>query len=786
MSYVKVLDLPGLAENQPVNVLIEYAQVLGLTPDEVIVTPQQRAEYLRRLRHGAGYEIITGPSGAPYWGLVSIEVKVSVVPDGYEYTERFDDEKRWGLTAAGFDRSAVTALLNRRTELSTTDPRYARWRISEAFRWDLEGGGDALIIEQFPVEVWDIEQMFNRMAEGRLHALDWEWNTEDWSPEGLAYADEEVTAYLPFVAKDVEYDERVAQEAKVRFSNHLLSGAEVIFHEARADIGAMFIPDPIILLDTNHQIHDTKVQAYLTGEPDLHLKVLGPKEFPDRLPLNYPGSMQKLPVATAARYAGMDARMTYDLFHVYKKRLEQQGQWEVYEKIERPLTPMVASMERYGVPLDLEAVKEEYKTAVTLEQRVRQAVRDNYGYDLANDEQTKDWLQSVLGYRPGSLDQRELTMYPQGEVDLILLFRRNRTLRRNFLGRALKYYYSWQRGTNRLFKGKVRETRKVPNEREKFEDWKARMGRVEQGMFRYFPQFNQAGPVDQEHRTAPRSGRFSSSNPNIQQPPRKTRRIFVPPPGYLWWSFDYSGLELTISADESSDKRMLGVLNELDTGVCYDCGQEAAKFCSNCERKLGDLHGAFRGVLHKITGRWLDRSEIVKPGNFEQLYGGGVGKFIEIVAKSRTHIDWETGAAVVEGHPVAFPDFHVWKGEKVAAAYRDGGARTAYGRWRGLPELRLSDDSLVGYAERVAVNHVIQGTAADVVKIAMQRVAPVLRKYGAHLALQVHDELDGWVPENVDIEAFKRDVVESLQSVELKRTKLRVEGDVGRNWGEAH
>ena len=159
---------------------------------------------------------------------------------------------------------------------------------------------------------------------------------------------------------------------------------------------------------------------------------------------------------------------------------------------------------------------------------------------------------------------------------------------------------------------------------------------------------------------------------------------------------------------------------------------------------------------------------------------------VRILRKMRAFITLETAEAIVKGHEFAFPVYHQWARDTLALCRERGYSETLFGRRRYLPELYSPDSEVRGNAERAAVNHVIQGTAADIVKLAMVRLQPVLKRYGAHLAIQVHDELDGWIGETEDIEGFKREMSEAMTSIELPGIRLKVDGGVGKSWGEAH
>ena len=756
-----------------------YLAALGIAGEAVT----SRLGLLGRLLHGAGCSILTGPRGVAFWQIVSPEVKIRVVPDDIEVKERFTDLREWAYRAVGFSPTVSKQLLARKTPVPVDDWRYSNWVAAAELLAALESAdnGDNLVVEDFPVEQWRVEDGLRFFRENNAFvALDWEWDIETGEPVGWSVADSSRTAYVPLRASD--FTGGFELESRQAFTDYLNGGGSATLHGGRADLGTQFCGDPIDLVG-KADIDDTMVMAYLAGEPILNLKDLS-RKYLGRDPVAFPGNLSELPVSLATRYAGADARNTYDLFGKLAAVLYERGQWDVYREIERPLVPIVASMERYGIPVDIASVKAAYRRAVAVEQGVRRSILDNYGFDVAKDtgdfehNEARQFVASVRGADPGTLDQRTLTTFPEGEIDLLLLHRRSRTLRRNFLGRALKYYHAANHPTaeRRLFKSRQRFTKAGKlTDLGQFLEWKTQWERLEDPtQFRYFPRFNQAGSMDQENRSAPRSGRFSSSSPNFQQQPRGMREIFVPPPDMLWWSFDYSGLELHIAAALSQDAAML---------------ESLTKVCSSlpCEHKpkCGDLHSAFQYKLYDLTGSLMDRA-LVKTGNFEQLYGGGAGKLVEIVAKDRTHISLETAQAVVEGHKKAFPGFHAWADERRKVHKNLGYATTYMGRRRYIPEIKSRDPERQSYGSRAGINHEIQGTAADIVKIAMRLVAPVLREYGAHMCAQVHDELDGWIGEDADVKSFMREMEEAMTSIELPGMKLKIEGSVGKSWGEAH
>jgi DNA polymerase-1 len=533
-----------------------------------------------------------------------------------------------------------------------------------------------------------------------------------------------------------------AERLQQAFAEYVMHNRGVM-HGGQADLATVYPRDPEELLG-RWAIDDTMVMAYLIGEPVIGLKPLTAK-YLGRHPIENDREWADMPVRFTARYAAAgDTRNTYDLYFVLRDKLAEMGkQVSIYEDIERPLIPRVASMERGGVAIDIPGLLKQHWEAVVDEESLRRAVLIAYGYDLRSDECTRAFIVSQGLPDPGTLDQRVISLSEHWVIDVVLLYRQTRTRRRNFLGATLK---KW----------------------------------AEAGMPKVFylhPHFNQCGSMDDEDKIAPRSGRFSSSGPNIQQQPRAIRSIFVAPPDHLWWSFDYSGLELRLAAAISGDPEMWRQLTE----PCPDekCGHFP---------KHGDMHSGFQFKIHELTGQMLERPH-VKTGNFEQLYFGGDEQMMKILAKQRAFITRETAHVISSSHKVVYAGYHT-DAERVRRVGKERGyAETLAGRRRYIPELNSNDSERVGYGERACVNHGIQGTGADIVKQAMNDLTLVLRKYGAHLALQVHDELDGWVHKDVDVKAFEAEVKAVMQQT-INGMLLLVEGGTAngtaRTWEEAH
>lgn len=698
-----------------------------------VVSGADRLLLLARSRAGAGFTVVTGPLGRDYWGLASVEVQVTVWPDDYDWKDRYNVHE-WSLIAAGLEASEAKALA--RSHLSVGKVPTQRHRRFQTYlaaqelqgRLQLLEAVEPLVVEDVPFDLLTIDEgleLLDVLVESQeLAALDWEWHRKTQAPVGLAISVGERNYYVPVWASDVDNRGR-GLELQAAFERFVSSGGRAVLHNGRADLGTQVPGDPAVL---GGGIDDTIVMAYLLGETTLGLKPLT-KKYLGRDPIENDYEWAEQPARFTGRYAAAgDTRNTLALYGRYDGAL-QGSQREVYERIERPLIPVIASMEKYGTPVSISAVIRQYNLHVRIETGLRRAVQQHYGRDLASDQETRRFIVDQGFTDPGTLDQRVISLNPHWCIDLILAYRQTRTRRRNFLAKVLRRWVE---------AGKPRD-------------------------FRVYPRFNQAGSMQDNGPSAPRTGRLSSADPNLMNQPRDIRDIYVPPEGCVWWSYDYSGLELRIAAGLSQDPVMLGALTE---------GR--------------DLHGEFQEFIRLKTGKDVGRVP-AKTGNFEQLYEGGANQLVRILAKQRAFVTGADAQVIVDSHQQLFSRYHQWGREVVAEARGSGYSSTLYGRMRKITEYDSDDAADIAHGDRAAQNHPVQGTGADIVKQAMVRLArEVLPRYGAHLSLQVHDELDGWVRSDVDLVRFDKDVREVLESYEVNGLRLKVEGGFGSNWAEAH
>ncbi|MEE8385878.1 MAG: DNA polymerase, partial [Dehalococcoidia bacterium] len=281
---------------------------------------------------------------------------------------------------------------------------------------------------------------------------------------------------------------------------------------------------------------------------------------------------------------------------------------------------------------------------------------------------------------------------------------------------------------------------------------------------RVYPRFNQAGDFDEDDRIAPRTGRLSSSGPNLQNQPGAIRAIYVAPDGKVWWSFDESQLELRIAAAASGDPNMV---------AAYVADPPL------------DLHQQLVDKVLEMTGREIPRVA-AKGGNFSRKYGADYAQLRNISWKNRVPMSNEVAKAIIEGHDAQFGgwiDYADWEGK---AGLDRGYGETIVGGRRGYRDVDMNDLGSVAGAKRFFVNHSIQGTAALIVKKLMLDITPVLLKYDAHCCNQTHDELNGWCDRDV-VEPFLAEVTEIAENMTLPNgIPLRIETGFGRSWADAH
>jgi DNA polymerase-1 len=486
---------------------------------------------------------------------------------------------------------------------------------------------------------------------------------------------------------------------------------------------------------------DTMIAAYLLNERSLGLKDLAftrlSMEMTPISDLIGKGkgkgktqiTMAQVPVEQVAPYASADAAVTYRLMRLFEPELKAQGLWELFTQVEMPLVPVLGQMERDGVALDASVLRamsrDLFERIGNLEEQIYQQV--GHRFNLNSTQQ----LASVL-------------------FDELRLDKVKRT----------KTGYSTDSSVLEGLRGKhavidlILEHRQLTKLKSTYVDALPLLVDPRDG--RLHTSYNQA---------VTSTGRLSSSDPNLQNIPIRTdlgkqvRAAFVAAPGSTLLAADYSQVELRILAHVSQDETLL------------------ATFARDEDVHTATAAAIFEEDQARVTP--LQR-RVAKGINFGIVYGMG-----DYGLAQRTELDQKDASHFIADYFARHPGVKRYLDETKRLAKEQGYVSTVLGRRRYLPELRSPNRQLVAAGERMAVNMPIQGTAADIIKVAMVHLAATMeeRKLRSRMILQVHDELIFEVPDGEL--ATMRTLVEDLMENAVPMTvKLKVDITTGRHWGE--
>ena len=444
-------------------------------------------------------------------------------------------------------------------------------------------------------------------------------------------------------------------------------------------------------------------------------------------------SMREVPPALVCDYAAEDADVTLRLHNVLKPRLKDAGMEQLFYEIEMPLVPVLAQMETDGVLLDTDALAE---TSRTFTERMREIEQDIYceaghEFNIASPKQVGEVLfgEMKIVEKP---KKTKTGQYVTSEEVLQQLRTKS-----PIVGKILQH-----RGLKKLLGTYVDALPKLIN---------PRTGHIHTS-------FNQAVTA---------TGRLSSSDPNLQNIPvrgedgKEIRRCFIPEPGCLFFSADYSQIELRVMAHLSGDENM-----------------------TEAFREGHDIHAATAARIYKesIDSVSRDQRTKAKRANFGIIYGITVFGLAE-----RLEISRDEARQLIDGYFDTFPRVRDYMERAKEMAREHGYAETFFHRRRYLPDITSHNATVRNFAERNAINAPIQGSAADIIKIAMVRIHRRFAEEGirSKMILQVHDELNFSVlPE--EKERVERIVLEEMQHAYPLSVPLVADSGWGANWLEAH
>ena len=495
--------------------------------------------------------------------------------------------------------------------------------------------------------------------------------------------------------------------------------------ELKGELFDTMIAHYLIQPELRHNM-DYLAEVYL-GYQTIHIdELIGPKGKGQR-------SMRDLTPEQVYEYACEDADITLQLKNVLEPKLEEVGAKELFWQIEMPLVPVLAEMEMNGVRIDTQSLSE---TSAQLTQRaldIEKHIFELAGepFNIASPKQVGDILFGKL--RIVEKPKKTKTGQFVTSEDVLQLLRNKHEI----VDEILKF-----RGLKKLLGTYVDALPKLIN---------PRTGHIHTS-------FNQ---------TVAATGRLSSSDPNLQNIPvrgedgKEIRRAFIPNDGCLFLSADYSQIELRVMAHLSGDEHMIAAFRE---------GR--------------DIHAATAAKVYKenIENVSRDQRTKAKRANFGIIYGISVFGLSE-----RLNISRDEAKQLIDGYFATFPRVHEYMEEAKQQARQQGYAETLFHRRRYLPDINSGNATVRGLAERNAINAPIQGTAADIIKVAMIRIFERFRREGirSKMILQVHDELNFSVlPEEKEL--VERIVVEEMQNACPLHVPLIADAGWGSNWLEAH
>ena len=488
--------------------------------------------------------------------------------------------------------------------------------------------------------------------------------------------------------------------------------------------------DPLAVDST--RIFDTVVAAYLLDSDR--------SEF-DEAYLADTYLQMALPAARGAEGAGEDApapaartaALTLALVAPLRECMARENAANVFDGIEMPLVPVLAKMERAGMLVDpdrLRNLSEGLATQIAEVERSIRALAGDETFNIGSPMQLSHVLFDVMGLPTKGLKKTKRGYYSTNAKVLSDLARDHKIVR---------LILDWRE------KSKIKST------------YLDTLGPLRRGDGRVHTTYNQ---------TITATGRLSSSDPNLQNIPtrselgRTVKTAFSAGEGSVFLAVDYSQIELRLLAHLSGDEHLVRAFNE---GEDFHAETAARVFGVPVSEVTPDLRSRAKAVNFGIVYG-------------QQAYG----------LSQSLHISMAEARDMIDRYYEAYPGVRTFLDNVVARAKQTGYAETMYGRRRHIPELKAKNPQLRGFGERTAMNHPMQGTAADIIKIAMARVSRRLEEEGfaAHMILQVHDELDFECPvdEVERLTAMVRDVMEHV--VDL-RVPLIAEASTGITWADA-
>ena len=585
----------------------------------------------------------------------------------------------------------------------------------------------------------DITKLCDFLFTKRILSLDTETTSTsaiDAELVGLSFAVEEKEAYYVPIPANREEALKIVNIFKPLYENpeilkvgqNIKYDYEVLMNYGVEIKGKMFdtmIAHYLIQPELYHNM-DYLAEVYLNYQTVHIEELIGPKGKNQK-------SMRDLSPSEVYEYAAEDADITLRLKNILEPKLKELEVEDLFWNVEMPLVPVLASMEMNGVCIDTNTLKE---TSNNLTNRL--ADIEHHIYELAGESfniASPRQVGEILFGKMKIVEKPKKTKTGQYVTsEEVLQQLRSKS---PIIDEILNY-----RGLKKLLSTYVDALPKLIN---------PRTGHIHAS-------FNQA---------ITSTGRLSSSDPNLQNIPvrdddgKEIRRCFIPEPGCLFFSADYSQIELRIMAHLSEDKNMVEAF-----------------------REGSDIHAATAAkIWHEDISQVTDaQRKKAKTANFGIIYG-----ITTFGLAQRMNIDNKEAKQIIEDYFLTFPGVKAYMEKSKEMARQKGYAETLFHRRRYLPDINSKNATVRGFAERNAINAPIQGSEADIIKVAMVRIYNRFKAEGirSKMIIQVHDELNFSVyPE--EKEKVEQIVVEEMQRAYPLSVPLIADAGWGNNWLEAH
>ena len=585
----------------------------------------------------------------------------------------------------------------------------------------------------------DARKLFDFFVTKQILCLDTETtsiNPIDAELVGLSFSVEEGKAFYVAIPAERKKAERIVNIFKplyesteiLKIGQNIKYDMEVLMNYGVRLAAPMFDTMLAHYVLQPEQKHNMDILAEtLLNYQTIHIdELIGPKGKSQK-------NMRDISPADICDYAAEDADITLRLYNVLKPRLKEADVEDLFYNIEMPLVPVLAEMEMNGVLLDTNALAETSKVFTDRMTQIEKNIYELAGhqFNIASPKQVGE----VLFGEMKIVDKPKKTKTGQYVTSEEVL--QQLRSKAPIVDHILEH-----RGLKKLLGTYVDALPKLIN---------PHTGHIHTS-------FNQAVTA---------TGRLSSSDPNLQNIPvrgedgKEIRKCFIPEPGCLFFSADYSQIELRVMAHLSGDKNMIEAFRE---GY--------------------DIHAATAARIYKedINNVTRDQRTKAKRANFGIIYGITVFGLAE-----RLEISRDEAKQLIDGYFETFPQVHDYMEKAKQLAREHGYAETFFHRRRYLPDITSHNATVRNFAERNAINAPIQGSAADIIKIAMIRIYERFRREGikSKMILQVHDELNFSVlPE--EKEQVEKIVLEEMQNAYTLQVPLVADSGWGNNWLEAH